>query len=82
MSSLPLLLTRENLLSYCKDSTEELEKERKKLKDLEWLRENTSPQSPNFWSILIRIRNTRERIDEAKDSLGVYQEMLDVLSIG
>lgn len=56
--------------------------ERKRLKDLEWLRDNTSPLSPNFRSILIRIRNTKERIDEAKYSLAIYQEQLDFLSIG
>ena len=82
MNHIGLLLTRENLLSYCKDSVEELQREKKKLKDLEWLRDLTEPWSPNFWSILIRIFKAKERVREAQESLAVYQEQLDFLSIG
>ena len=78
----PLLFTRKNLLSYCKDSVEELQRERKKLRDLEWLRDHTKPWSPKFLSILIRIFNAQERVKEAKESLAVYQEQLDFMSIG
>ena len=82
MNRIGLLLTRTDLLAYCKDSVEELQRERKKLKELEWLRDHTEVWSPNFWSILARIRNTQERVQEAKESLAVYKEQLDFLSIG
>ena len=60
------LLTRADLLAYCKDSVEELQYERKKLKDLVWLRDHTPPSSPNYLSILLRIVNAQERVSEAK----------------
>ena len=82
MNHIGLLLTRADLLAYCKDSVEELQYERKKLKDLEWLRDNTPPSSPNFLSILLRIINAQERVSEAKESLAVYKEQLDFMSIG
>ena len=85
MSNIFLFLTRENLLSYCKDTQEELAKAREKLKQLEKLRDKHVKENPlpeNFWSILIRIRNTKEKIDDIKHSLAFYQEQLDILSIG
>ena len=83
MNHIGPLLTRENLLSYCKDSAEELQKEKNKLRNLEWLRDHiVEPWSPDYWSILIRIFKTQERVKEAKESLVVYQEQLEFLSIG
>jgi hypothetical protein len=85
MNRIGPLLTRENLLSYCKDSTDELRRERKRLKDLEklreeWLKDENNRSPP--WSILIRIRKAQDRVQDAKDSLAVYQEQLDFMSIG
>lgn len=57
MNNIAPLLTRENLLFYYKESAKELEREIKKLKDLEWLCDITNSLSPNFWYILARIRN-------------------------
>lgn len=82
MNNIVLLLRRENLLSYCK---EELAEARQKLKQLEKLRDKQVKEDPlplNFWSILIRIRNIKEKIDDIKHSLAFYQEQLDYMSIG
>ena len=56
--------------------------ERKKLRDLEWLRDYMEPWPPNFWSILIRIFKAQERVQEAKESLAVYQEQFNFMTIG
>ena len=82
MNHIGHLLTRENLLSYCKNSAEELQKEKRTLKTLEQVLDQTNRWSPEFWYILGRVYKARERVKEAKESLAVYQEQLDFLSIG
>ena len=82
MNHIGPLLTRENLLSYCKDSAVELQKEKKILKNLERFPDQTESWSPEFWYILGRVYRAQERVKEAKEALAVYQEQLDVLSIG
>ena len=81
MSKAPLLLTRENLPSYCKETAEELayaREKRNKLKEL--LKTDLLPN--RYWSVLIRIHKSEEIIQNIKDSLAYYHEQLEILSIG
>jgi hypothetical protein len=81
MNKAPLLLTRENLLSYCKETTEELahaREKRNKLKEL--LKTDLLPN--RYWSVLIKIHKLEEIIKDIKNSLLYYHEQLEILSIG
>ena len=81
MNKAPLLLTRENLLSYCKDTAEELAQAREKKKQLkELLKTDLLPS--RYWSVVIIIHKIEETIRDIKDSLAFYHEQLAVLSIG
>ena len=82
MNHIGPLLTRENLLSYCKDSAEELQKEKRILKNLEKCLDQYKQWSPEFFYILGRVYRARERVKAAEEALAVYQEQLEVLSIG
>ena len=82
MNHIGPMLTRENLLSYCKDSAEELQKEKRILKNLEKRLDQTKQWSQEYLYILGFVFRAQARVKEAKESLAVYQEQLDVLSIG
>jgi len=81
MNKAPLLLTRENLLSYCKETTKELAQAREKRNKLNELLK-TDLLSNRYWSVLIRIHRLEENIKDIKESLAFYQEQLEILSIG
>ena len=80
MNKAPLLLTRDNLLSYCKETTEELAQAREKRNKLkELLKTYLLPN--RYWFVLIRIHKLEENIKDIKESLAFYQEQLEILSI-
>ena len=81
MNKAPLLLTRENLLSYCKETTEELAQVREKKNKLKELLE-TDLLPNRYWFVLRRIHRLEENIKDIKESLAFYQEQLEILSIG
>ena len=82
MNHIGPLLTRENLLSYCKDSTRELQKEKKELKNLERALDQTRQWSREYLIILGLVFRAQARVKQAEEALAVYQEQLDILSIG
>ena len=82
MNRIGPLLTRENLLSYSKDSAEELQKEKTTLRNLERILKQLEFWSPDFWNTLGLVYRARERVKAAEEALAVYQEQLDFLSIG
>ena len=81
MNKAPLLLTRENLLSYCKETAEELAQAREKKRQLEELLK-TDLLPSRYWFVTIRLHKVEKIIRDIKDSLAFYQEQLAVLSIG
>lgn len=81
MNKISLLLTKENLLSYCKETAEELAQAREKRKQLKELLK-TDLLANRYWSVLIRIHKLDEIIRDIKDSLAFYHEQLEILSIG
>ena len=82
MNHIGPLLTRENLLSYCKDSAVELQKEKRILKNLEKSLDQYKQWSQEYFYILGRVFRAQARVKQAEEALAVYQEQLDVLSIG
>ena len=82
MNHIGPLLTRENLLFYCKDSAEELQKEKRILKRLERALDQRKQWSQEYFYILGFVFRAQKRVTEASEALAVYQEQLDVLSIG
>ena len=82
MNHIGPLLTRENLLSYCKDSAKELQKEKRILKNLEKSLDQYKQWSQEYFYFLGKVFRAQARVKQAEEALAVYQEQLDVLSIG